>query len=74
MFGTEITYGGVGATYGSPLFITQNPLGSIFNLQDGGGNVMKDLGYFDLIVDTKTIYNTQPAAGYNLYARVSYFD
>jgi hypothetical protein len=72
VFGEEITFGGVGTTYGAPLYITQTPLTEIFNFVDGSGNVLDGLGYFDLIVDTKTVYNTQPSAGYNLYGRVSY--
>ena len=74
LWGAEVTYGGVGATYGSAWYITNTPLISIFNLLTGSGYTIENCGFFDLIVIASTIYNTQPAAGYNLYGRVSYVD
>lgn len=83
LWGLEATFGG-GTTYLNTLIgpsttlntttlaLWQVPLISIFNLQDGKGNIIKDAGYFDIIVTTTTVYNTQPAAGWNLYARLQY--
>jgi hypothetical protein len=74
LFGTEITFNGAEATYsaGGPVAISQVPLVSIFNFWDGRGNTLEDMGYVDLLIGTKTAYNTQPAAGYNVYARIEY--
>ena len=70
-FGGEITFNAT-ATYGTPYYMSNTSLARIFNFVDGGGVVTEDLGYFDLIVMATTGYNTQPAAAYNLYGRVSY--
>ncbi len=83
LWGTDVTFGG-GTTYQNALIgpsstlnttalaLIDVPVLEIFNLQDGRGNVIKDEGFFDLIVIVNTIYNTQPGAGYNLYAKLQY--
>lgn len=72
LFGGEQVFGGVGATYGSAWTITNTPLCSIFNFWDGQGNVLSEMGYFDLLIGCHHAYNAQPATGYNIYARIEY--
>lgn len=72
LYGGEITFGGAIATYGEPLTYTQNPLINYFNLRDGQNNPIPRAGFFDLIVQSSTATNTNPAAAYNLYGRVTY--
>lgn len=61
-------------TYGTPLVRAQTPLVAIFNFWDNYKNPLENLGWMDLIVVATTVYNTQPAAGYNLFGRVEYVD
>ena len=72
LYGGEITHNGTLATYGEPGTWTQKPLIELFNLRDASNNLVHQAGYFDLLVTVATGYNTQPAAGYNLYGRVEY--
>jgi hypothetical protein len=73
----DITFGAVqAATYSglTMLNLTQTPLVELFNFLDGRGYAMENLGYFDIFVVVTHAYNTQPAAAYNMYAKVSYTD
>lgn len=72
LYGGTITFGGTIATYGEPIAWTQIPLVELFNFRDGSNNLITSLGFMDLIVICNTAYNTQPAAGYNLYGKVTY--
>ena len=72
LYGGDITFNGAIATYGNALTLTQTPLVQLFNFRDGQNNPITKLGMMDLIVVATTPYNTQPAAGYNLYATVDY--
>jgi hypothetical protein len=72
LFGGEITHNGTLATYGEPGTWTQKGLIELFNFRDAQNNLIRQAGFFDLLVIVTTGYNTQPAAGYNLYGRVEY--
>lgn len=72
LFGGEVTYGGAIATYGEPLAWTQGPLTTLFNFRDGQNNLIDSLGYMDIIMVCTHAYNTQPAAAYNLYGRLTF--
>lgn len=74
LYGGDITFGGTEATYyaNGPYVLTSTPLVNLFNFRDGQGNLIPKLGMMDLMVYASHIYNTQPAAGYNLYGRVRY--
>lgn len=68
---TDVTFGGI-ATYGSPLYISQTELVTIFNFLDGSGNLLRNPGFLDLYVCTTHAYTTVPSAAANLYVRVEY--
>ena len=71
-FGGEFTYHGTIATYGSPVAISQIPLVKLFNFRDAQNNLIYSSGFFDIILIADVIYQTQPAAGYNIYGRLEY--
>ena len=72
MFGGEVTFGGVGSTYGTAFNITNKPLVTMFNFWDVNKNPIEDLGFFDLILGCHTAHYTAPASAITWYARIAY--
>jgi hypothetical protein len=71
---TNITYQGVGATYGTALAITQTPLVELFNFLDGNNKPLENLGYFDLIAVVSHAYTTVPTGTAELYTKLTFTD